>query len=252
MRHLTNPVLRRVAAVVVAAAGGVLTALSLPAAGGQEKTPPPNAYIGATKCKNCHEAKAKGSQFSTWKEAKHSKTFEVLGGDEAKKIAKEKGIADPQQAAECLKCHVTGHGEPAERIAKGFDPKLGVQCESCHGPGEVHFKARMKAAAKIKPGDEAKLVKIPEDEIVRQPQPATCLKCHNEESPQFKPFCFKKRFAEIAHLDPRKKRSEAELAAMKCACEGECKCTKCDCGGLHDEKKPAAGGGGSGDAKAGK
>ena len=41
----------------------------------------------------------------------------------------------------------------------------------------------------------------------------TCLGCHNEESPQFQPFCFKRLFEKIGHLDPRRGRSEADLAA---------------------------------------
>lgn len=48
----------------------------------------------------------------------------------------------------------------------------------------------------------------------------TCLTCHNEESPNFKPFCFKERFGRIVHLDPRKTRTEGELKAMKCAGSG--------------------------------
>jgi hypothetical protein len=179
--------------------------------------PKGNKYIGAEKCKNCHEAKSKGSQYSTWKSMKHSHAFEALGTDEAKKQGKERGVDDPQTSEKCLKCHQTGYGEPAENFAAGFDPKAGIQCETCHGPGGNHLKARMAAADEE---EEGAVATIPEDEIVKSPKEATCKKCHNEESPNYKPFCFKFFEEKIRHLDPRKKRTEAELKAMHC--NGEC------------------------------
>ena len=66
---------------------------------------PAHAYVGAEKCKMCHNTPAKGAQFTKWTESKHSKAFQTLAGEEAKKIAAAKGIADPQKAAECLRCH---------------------------------------------------------------------------------------------------------------------------------------------------
>ncbi len=202
-----------------------------PAAAEQDKKEP--KYVGVEKCKNCHEAKAKGSQYTAWKGMKHSKAYEVLASDEAKKIAKEKGIDDPQKSEKCLKCHTTGFGLPPERIATNFKKELGVQCEACHGPGETHMKARMAAA-----GDEETdaRVEVPDGEIIKKPTLKTCVGCHNEESPAFKPFCFKKRFAEIQHLDPRKKRTEEELKAMKCACGDPCKCKQGECGGFEEKK----------------
>ncbi len=193
-----------------------------------------NRYIGVDKCKKCHDAKSKGEQVVKWKETPHAKAFEILASDAAKKVGKEKGIEDPQKSDQCLKCHVTGHGEAAENFAKDFVATNGVQCESCHGPGEKHFKARMAAE-----DEEEGLAKIPDDEIVKSPDFKNCQKCHNEESPTYKPFCFKARFSKILHLDPRKKRTEAELKAMQCGCEAagkECKCKTGECGGLKDSK----------------
>ena len=191
-------------------------------------------YIGAEKCKNCHEAKSKGSQFSAWKATKHAHAFDVLATDEAKKTAKAKGIDDPQKADACLKCHVTAFGAPAASLAKGFPVNLGVQCETCHGPGEKHFKARMAAAGEEDAGSE--WVEVPDDEIVKSPTAKTCLACHNEESPSFKPFCFKKRSHEIQHLDPRRKRTAEELKAMQCGC-AECTCKQGECGDHHGGQK---------------
>ena len=37
-----------------------------------------------------------------------------------------------------------------------------------------------------------------------EPDEKTCKKCHNEESPSYKPFDYKKRVKEIAHPVPKK------------------------------------------------
>jgi hypothetical protein len=34
-------------------------------------------------------------------------------------------------------------GEPEDNLAKGFKAEMGVQCESCHGPGETHMNVAM-------------------------------------------------------------------------------------------------------------
>jgi hypothetical protein len=201
-----------------------------------------NRYIGAAKCKNCHADKATGDQHGAWMKMKHAKAFETLAGDEAKKIAKEKGLADAQKAPECLKCHVTGHGKPAAELDKGFDMKLGIQCEACHGPGEKHMKARVAAAGDeeeeedLDGGDkQAKYTKIPADEIVVDPGMKTCLACHNSESPSFKNFCFHRANAEVRHLNPAKPRTAEELQKILACGEGEkCTCKNgddgCKCG----------------------
>jgi hypothetical protein len=196
-----------------------------------------NKYIGSDKCKNCHQSEASGNQYGTWQKQKHAKAFETLAGDDAKKIAKEKGIDDPQKSDKCLKCHETAFGVAPEEIKKGFDVKQGVQCESCHGPGEQHMKTRMAAAAKAG-GDEgfgddkgkgkvAERQTLPAGEIIANVDAKTCLGCHNDESPNFKPFCFHKFESQIRHLDPRKTHGEKDV--MDCGCGEKCGCTKgCD------------------------
>jgi hypothetical protein len=177
-----------------------------------------NKYIGAEKCKSCHQAEASGNQFGVWEKAPHAKAFETLASDAAKAIAKEKGIEDPQKSDQCLRCHVTAFGVPAEAIKKGFDNK-GVQCEACHGPGDLHVKARFAAAAEASDKEASTYQTIPADEIVAKVDESTCVKCHNEESPTFKPFCFWHRSAAIRHLDPRKPHPELT----------DCGCPTCSC-----------------------
>jgi hypothetical protein len=154
----------------------------------------------------------------------HAKAFEALASDEAKKVAQAKGIADPQKSDECVRCHVTAFGEPEDAIRKGFEATKGVQCETCHGPGEEHMKARFAAAAAA--GDEAPAyTAVPPGEIITTPAKETCLGCHNEKSPTFKPFCLHERLGQIRHLNPKKPRTKEELAALDaCTCEPACKC----------------------------
>lgn len=199
---------------------------------GQAKKP--NRYIGAQKCKNCHAAAESGNQFDAWSKMKHATAFATLASDEAKKVGKEKGVADPQKDDKCVKCHVTAFGVPEDQIAKGFDKSLGIQCESCHGPGELHMKARMAAAAAegdeegFDDKDKAKAkqyVAVPKEEIVTDPPMATCLGCHNNEGPNFKPFCYYKARASFAHFNPLKPRTAEEKAAiLVCGCGDPCAC----------------------------
>jgi hypothetical protein len=191
---------------------------------------PANRYIGAAKCKNCHQAKESGDQYGIWTTEKHAKAFEELASAKAKEYGKARGVDDPQTSEKCLKCHVTAYGKPAAEMHRSFDPKLGVQCETCHGPGEQHMKARMAAAAAV---DEKQADKkpayavIPDAEIIKTPTVKTCVSCHNEESPGFKPFCFHKYLGDIRHLNPLKPRTDAEKAALlACACDKECICKK--------------------------
>ena len=47
-------------------------------------------YVGAAKCKMCHNSADKGAQFTKWSESKHSKAMETLKGPDALKIGKAK------------------------------------------------------------------------------------------------------------------------------------------------------------------
>jgi hypothetical protein len=229
-------------ALIVLSAAGVLFPVLLPGQDAAKQAKTEGKYIGAEKCKNCHQAKKAGNQFAKWKEMKHARAFELLASDEAKKTAKENGVDDPQKSPKCLRCHVTAFDVPAERVAKGFNQKLGVQCESCHGPGEKHFKARFAAAGEEDASEAKDHQEIPNEEIVKRPPLKACLACHNQEAPTFKNFCLKKRYTEIAHLDPRKERSKEELAAMKCGCGEKCECKQGECGELEATKGKAKAG----------
>ena len=200
-----------VALVVSLVFAGALCAAGLftpPEAGGQEAKSD-GKYMGVEKCKKCHEAKAAGSQYSKWKETKHAKAWDALATDEAKKVAKEKGIDDPQKSDACVKCHVTGHGVDAAKFDKSFDPKLGIQCESCHGPAEKHIKARMADEDEDEKSIHAKAQK----EMPLPDMKTLCVKCHNADSPSIekstfwnkekKEFDVEKAIKEIEHPNPK-------------------------------------------------
>jgi hypothetical protein len=187
-----------------------------------------NRYLGAETCKMCHQAEASGNQYDAWKNTDHAKAFETLAGDKAKAFAKERGIDDAQKSDKCIACHQTAFGAEAAQIKAGFDAQAGVQCESCHGPGEQHFKARFAAAASEDSSAKgAARQTVPEGEIVAVPPQSVCLGCHNDKSPTFKPFCYYKRVQMIRHDDPRKPRDKGEI--LVCGCGDDCKCVHgCD------------------------
>lgn len=179
-----------------------------------DAAPAGNRYVGAKTCKGCHSAADRGDQFGKWEAEQHSHAWETLGTDAAKKVGAEHGVSDPQNDPKCLECHVTAFGVAEAEIKKGFDLKLGVQCETCHGPGEQHFKSRMQAMAG---GDSGTYPEIPADEIHAPASADLCKKCHNERSPSYKPFCFHEYSAKIRHLNPKKPRTEPPLGACDCA-----------------------------------
>ncbi len=154
-------------------------------------------YVGVGKCKTCHKSAKAGEQLKSWQESKHSKAYETLATAEAKKMAKEKNIADPQKAPECLKCHVTAYNVDKKYLGKKHKIEDGVGCESCHGPGGDYYKKKVMKAIYKGEQDGASLGLIKPDE-------KTCKTCHNPESPSFKDFNYKKRVKEITHPIPKK------------------------------------------------
>jgi YVTN family beta-propeller protein len=96
-----------------------------------------NPFVGARVCASCHEGTTGSYLFSGWRMTGHADAWADLGGDRAREIASAEGITGtPLRAAACLRCHSTGQGEV--RRHADFDSTLGVQCESCHGPGGAH------------------------------------------------------------------------------------------------------------------
>lgn len=149
-------------------------------------------FVGAKGCKTCHNTAASGKQYDIWFASKHSKAYAALATPEAKKIATEKGIADPQKDPKCLKCHVTGYDATKEMLALTYSVEDGVSCESCHGAGE-----------KYKAMNIMKDKKLAMENGLIMPDEKTCTRCHNSESPTYKAFKFEEAKKLIAHPKPK-------------------------------------------------
>jgi len=160
-----------------------------------EAAKPVNQYLGAGKCKTCHNSAKKGAQFTKWAESKHANAYLVLASPKAIEIAKAKGLTNPQKAAECLECHVTGYNEPKDHFAASFSDSMGVQCESCHGAGSNYSKMATMKDITAKKADGAKfgLLTVTKD---------TCAKCHNERATGGKFVSWPADSAKIAHPMP--------------------------------------------------
>ena len=134
-------------------------------------------YIGASKCKMCHNKAEKGEQYKKWLDGPHAKAMESLNAEEAK---------DPK----CLKCHSTAATVDASLIAT-LTVEEGVSCESCHGPGSIYKK---KTIMESREQSMAAGLILPEEKV--------CKECHNEESPNYKGFDYAEYTAKMAHPNP--------------------------------------------------
>ena len=134
-------------------------------------------YIGAKKCKMCHNKPTKGAQYTKWAEASHSKAYEVLSETE-------------KQDPKCLKCHSTA-ASVDQSLVLTITVEEGVSCESCHGPGSGYKK---KTVMEVREDAVKAGLVIPTEEL--------CKKCHNDESPHFEGFNYEEALKKIAHPAP--------------------------------------------------
>ncbi len=163
----------------------VMLALTLSYLFGQTPT-----YVGAAKCKICHQTEKQGQQYPIWEKSSHSQAAAVLSTDKAKPIAQQAGVQDPTTDSKCLKCH-SPLFEKAPEI-KGE----GVTCEVCHGPGSEY-----KKLAVMKSKDESVkngLIFLANPDAIK----TWCLTCH--EKGHDKPFDFAAAWEKIKHTVPAK------------------------------------------------
>lgn len=122
-------------------------------------------YIGATKCKMCHNSPSKGDQYKIWSKSAHAKAMS------------SPGVAGK---AACEKCHA-----PVAQFKKE-----GVTCEACHGPGSVY-----KSPVIMKNTEKSKAAGL----IL--PTEKDCLVCHakGKGNPKEKDFNFATYKAKIKH-----------------------------------------------------
>ncbi|MCK4888391.1 MAG: hypothetical protein KAS97_00585 [Candidatus Aminicenantes bacterium] len=137
-------------------------------------------YVGAKKCKLCHNSTRNGKAYETLYHTKHSKAFAGLVED---------GKADDPY---CVVCHTTGFNEGGYKMGAPdtYNSKFeGVQCEECHGPGSEYMK---KDIMKSRKKAMSKGLKIPNEK--------QCIKCHDKKKyPWAKKFVYKERLKKIDH-----------------------------------------------------
>ncbi len=156
---------------------------------------PEHQYVGVKKCKICHKVKKiGGEQFQVWEKSKHAKAYETLGTEEAKKIAKERGIDNPQEDGRCLKCHTLAFGVDKKWVTEDVTKEEGVSCEACHGPG-ADYKDKKIMQDKQKAIEKGLVI----------PNETTCTACHNSESPTYEEFKYEEFKEKIKHWDKEEK-----------------------------------------------
>ena len=134
-------------------------------------------FSGVKKCAACHQKADIGDQQGRWLESRHAHAFETLAGEDAKKLAMQRGLGDdPRQVAECLECHTAAQREPKNRVARSYKPEEGVSCEACHGPGSLYRKKKVMLDAEA----------ARENGLV-DPDEKVCVRCHNDRSPSWNP-----------------------------------------------------------------
>ncbi len=165
-------------------------------------------YLGAKSCAPCHGTGQQQNAFRSWQTSKHAQAYRALAaGSESERrkcgdlelwiveIGRGVKYGLPKPAAEskeCLPCHVTAFGSNPQQIAASFDPKDGVQCESCHGPGSAHVEAR--TASESGKADSA-LKKYRDQAAIG----AQCRACHEGTCGDFD---FDKMWPAIKHSSP--------------------------------------------------
>jgi len=145
-------------------------------------------YTGAQTCADCHE-----TAMRIWRRSGHAKAWQSL-----QEISVPPRDFDP----ECIACHVVGWNTTEHLPYKsGFmsekeTPRLlHVGCESCHGPGENHFRAESGSDTALQ-ASLRKAMRLPVEGGAAKKQ---CLSCHDgNNSPHFN---FETYWQKIVHKE---------------------------------------------------
>lgn len=141
-----------------------------------------HTFLGTATCasSNCHgSAKPLNAspipqnEFFIWfKHDKHSQAYKALLSEDARRIASNLKIGDPEKESMCLDCHATN---PAEKLrGDKYSAEDGVGCESCHGAASSWIKSHVERGA-----THEKNVEHGMREIVPAVARATlCTECH--------------------------------------------------------------------------
>lgn len=154
-------------------------------------TQPGAKHVGNEVCGTCH-----AREYKKWLGTRHARSWVMLGMiEKADKVRSHFNVrsSSPQNSAICLKCHGTAADTPPEFRLPAFHVEEGVQCETCHGPGDRYATEEV-----MKNKQEAISLGL------RMPTKEVCLNCHKAKSShEFmnkKPFNFEESYKKIAHM----------------------------------------------------
>lgn len=126
-----------------------------------ERSFQPSNFIGAHRCKSCHQ-----QAYQTWKQSAHANSFKHLSPQDRNNPA-------------CLKCHTTGKAPHLQ----------GVQCESCHGGGKYYSIPEVMVDSRLARAVGLKVIK----------GKAGCINCHKAPSTKLKKFHYPTQWKKIKH-----------------------------------------------------
>jgi len=127
-------------------------------------------YVGADRCKSCHAA-----EFAAWGASPHARAMQTL-------------TAAEQKNPRCLACHTMVPDDVQAAL-------VGVQCESCHGPGR-HYSPAWVMRDPVLARQLNLLAKV---------DAAACARCHNDASPAMGAFDFAAKRELIKHWSDKPK-----------------------------------------------
>jgi len=131
-------------------------------------------YVGDQLCRDCHFG-----EYKQWRGTSHARAYQALP-------------AERRDAPECLVCHTTGftlRGETSRKL-------VNVQCEACHGPGELYVKSMTRERTHSRNSRQLNL-----SLGLELPSAHTCQPCHGGPCPVAKqgPFDYTAARAIIDH-----------------------------------------------------
>ncbi len=109
-----------------------------------------SGYAGTEECEMCHDEAT-----AFWNDTVHASAYQTLVD------------ANKQFDLNCVGCHVTGFRRPGGSEVVENQGLTSIQCESCHGPGQVHADDPEKAGRA--------------QSIAREVAVDVCLSCHTPE-----------------------------------------------------------------------
>ena len=217
---------------------------------GSDKTKAPPAataenkledYVGTETCKGCHE-----DQFSRFSKTTHFKLTQlanrppdkqgceschgpgkahVEGGGDKTKIRTFEGESAKKISEACLRCHA-GKEEHNE-YRRGEHWRNDVGCINCHSPHHGASVAPKMESATFKAEATTRTPQA-EAKMLRDNQPALCLKCHNEVRGQFtQPFHHRVMEGAMKCSDCHNPHGGFEQKQTRLAIGADAPCLKC-------------------------